>query len=298
MKPELTADIDFEAGYVLPVDKPLGWTSSDIVRKIKVLLRRRGLRKIKVGHAGTLDPLASGVLIVCIGRATKQAETLQAQPKEYVATVALGATTPSYDLEHPIDQRYSFEHITRGMVEEAVAGMVGEQLQVPPVYSAKMIDGKRAYEYARGGKEVPMRQALIHIYSIMVEKMEFPTGLEPGRTADAVSEAEPRVSGIATDNVTSSGSAEVPEVSCENRGERVGHRALSDGQVLTIDESLPRVTLRIVCSKGTYIRSMARDLGEKLGSGGHLVALRRTGSGNFSSENCYTPEEIEAAWSL
>lgn len=139
----------FAEGYVLPVDKPLGWTSSDVVRKVKVLLRRLGHRKIKIGHAGTLDPLATGVLLVCIGRATKRAEELQAEQKEYLAGLELGATTPSFDREHPVDRIYPFEHITRESVEEALRGMEGEQWQLPPVYSAKMIDGKRAYEYAR-----------------------------------------------------------------------------------------------------------------------------------------------------
>lgn len=147
----------FAEGYVLPVDKPLGWTSSDVVRKVKVLLRRLGHRKIKIGHAGTLDPLATGVLLVCIGRATKRAEELQAERKEYLAGLELGATTPSFDREHPVDRTYPFEHITRESVEEALRGMEGEQWQLPPVYSAKMIDGKRAYEYARRGDEVQMR---------------------------------------------------------------------------------------------------------------------------------------------
>ena len=158
----------FAEGYVLPVDKPLGWTSSDVVRKVKVLLRRLGHRKIKIGHAGTLDPLATGVLLVCIGRATKRAEELQAEQKEYLAGLELGATTPSFDREHPVDRTYPFEHITRESVEEALRGMEGEQWQLPPVYSAKMIDGKRAYEYARRGDEVQMRRALGYAQKISV----------------------------------------------------------------------------------------------------------------------------------
>ena len=186
----------FAEGYVLPVDKPLGWTSSDVVRKVKVLLRRLGHRKIKIGHAGTLDPLATGVLLVCIGRATKRAEELQAEQKEYLAGLELGATTPSFDREHPVDRIYPFEHITRESVEEALRGMEGEQWQLPPVYSAKMIDGKRAYEYARRGDEVQMRRALVRIYEMRIEEFEP-----------------------------------------------------------------PRLAIRIRCSKGTYIRSIARDLG-------------------------------------
>ena len=146
MKQNLAPDISFEEGYILPVDKPLTWTSADVVRKIKWLLKRhQGYKKIKIGHAGTLDPLATGVLVVCIGRATKKAEELQAERKEYVTTLEFGATTPCFDMEHPIDARYPYEHITEELLSEAVRGMCGEQLQEPPVYSAKTIDGKRAY---------------------------------------------------------------------------------------------------------------------------------------------------------
>jgi len=220
--------LPFAEGYVLPVDKPLGWTSSDVVRKVKVLLRRLGHRKIKIGHAGTLDPLATGVLLVCIGRATKRAEELQAEQKEYLAGLELGATTPSFDREHPVDRTYPFEHITRESVEEALRGMEGEQWQLPPVYSAKMIDGKRAYEYARRGDEVQMRRALVRIYEMRIEEFEP-----------------------------------------------------------------PRLAIRIRCSKGAYIRSVARDLGERLGSGAYLTSLRRTRSGACSLEDTYSLAEIE-----
>ncbi len=223
----LAPDIDFPEGFIMPVDKPLGWTSFDLVRKVKGILRHLGYKKIKIGHAGTLDPLATGVLVICIGRATKQVEMLQSEEKEYVAEVMLGATTPSYDLEHPIDQVYPYEHITRERVEEVLASMIGEQMQLPPVFSAKLIDGKRAYEHARRGAEVEMRRSLIHIYAMEIVSYE-----------------------------------------------------------------LPHLTLRIRCSKGTYIRAIARDLGEQLGSGGHLTALRRTRSGGFRVEDAYTVDEI------
>lgn len=221
-------NIDFEQGYVLPVDKPYEWTSSDVVRKIRVMLRKVGHRKIKVGHAGTLDPLATGVLLICIGKATKQADTLQAEEKEYIAEIELGATTPSFDLEHPIDERFPYEHITREAVEAALVSLTGEQIQIPPVYSAKQIDGKRAYEYAREGLEVEMRKALVTIY---------------------------------------------------------------DAQLLEFN--LPRIVISVRCSKGTYIRSIARDLGVMLQSGGHLTALRRTRSGGYTADKCYTLEVIE-----
>ena len=224
-------DINFEDGYVLPVDKPYGWTSSDVVRKLKVKLRQAGYRKTKIGHAGTLDPLATGVLLICIGRATKRVEELQAEEKEYVAEIELGATTPSYDLEHPVDERYPYEHITKEQIEQALTGMEGEQAQVPPVYSAKQIDGKRAYEYAREGIEVEMKKANISIY---------------------------------------------------------------EAKLLALD--LPKAVVSIRCSKGTYIRSIARDLGVELGSGGHLTGLRRTRSGNFRAEECYSLEQIEKSF--
>ena len=141
--------INFEEGYIAVLDKPLRWTSTDVVRKVKFTLRKLGYRKIKVGHAGTLDPLATGILVVCIGRATKLVDALQAEEKEYIADVMLGATTPSYDLEHEIDRTYPYEHITREAVEEALASLTGERLQTPPVYSAKKIDG------TRGGRRAP-----------------------------------------------------------------------------------------------------------------------------------------------
>lgn len=228
----LGPDYPFEEGLVIPVDKPLGWTSTDVVRKVRTLMRKLGHRKIKVGHAGTLDPLATGVLLICVGRATKRVDELQAEEKEYLTTVELGATTPSYDLEHPVDARYPWEHITRERIEEVLQGFVGEQEQEPPVYSAKKLEGKRAYEYAREGEEVRMRAALITIYSAHVESCELPEA--------------------------------------------------------------PRVTVRIACSKGTYIRSFARDLGERLQSGGHLVALQRVRSGGYRVEDCVTLEALQS----
>ncbi len=219
--------INFEDGYIAVVDKPLRWTSTDVVRKIKFALRRLGYRKIKVGHAGTLDPLATGILLVCIGRATKLVDALQAEEKEYVADVMLGATTPSYDLEHEIDATYPWEHITREAVEEALRSLTGERLQTPPVYSAKKIDGTRAYELARAGEEVAVRQALINIYEMEI-----------------------------------------------------------------VEYDLPRVRIRVRCSKGTYIRSLAHEIGQALRSGAHLTSLRRTRSGGFTLEKSYELDEF------
>ena len=219
--------INFEEGYIAVLDKPLRWTSTDVVRKIKFSLRKLGYRRIKVGHAGTLDPLATGVLLVCIGRATKMVDALQAEEKEYIADVMLGATTPSFDLEHEIDHTYPWEHITRQAVEKALADLTGERLQTPPVYSAKKIDGTRAYELARAGEEVAVRQALITIY-------------------------------------------ERELLECE----------------------LPKIRIRVRCSKGTYIRSLAREIGEALQSGAHLTSLRRTRSGGFTVENAWSLDEF------
>ena len=214
---------NFLDGYLAVIDKPLGWTSSDVVRKIKYGLRKAGFPKIKVGHAGTLDPLATGVLIVCIGKATKMVDALQAEEKVYEATLMLGATTPSYDLEHPIDKTYPTEHITRGAVEEALASLCGERMQTPPLFSAKKVEGVRAYDIARAGEQVELRQALINIYEM--ELLEY---------------------------------------------------------------SMPEIRIRVRCSKGTYIRALAREIGEALQSGAHLTALRRTRSGGFTTELAHT----------
>lgn len=226
-QPPLSKELNFPEGYVLNVDKPLEWTSTDVVRKIKYALERLGHRRIKVGHAGTLDPLATGVLIVCVGKATKRVEELMAQRKEYVAEVVLGAGTASHDLEHPVDTFYPWEHIDRQAVEGALEALCGERLQTPPVYSAKKMEGKRAYEYAREGEQVEMRRALVNIYGI--ELLE-----------------------------------------CE----------------------LPRIKIRVECSKGTYIRSLAWEIGEKLGSGAYLASLRRTRSGDFSAEDALELKKI------
>ena len=216
-----------EDGYVAVIDKPLEWTSADVVRKVKFRLQRMGYRKIKVGHAGTLDPLATGVLLVCIGRATKRADSLQAERKEYVAELMLGATTPSYDMEHPVDQTFPIEHITKEAVESVLRTLEGERLQAPPLYSAKKVEGVRAYEFARQGEEVELKKALINIYSITLEEYD-----------------------------------------------------------------LPKIRIRVECSKGTYIRSLAKEIGEGLDSGAYLTSLRRTASGDFRVENAMQLEDF------
>lgn len=214
--------MDLVSGEIICIDKPLGWTSFDVVKRIRgSVLRRIGVKKFKVGHAGTLDPLATGVMIVTTGRATKRIEELQAGVKEYVAEIALGATTPSFDLETSIDATYPTDHITEELVRETLKRFHGPIEQVPPAFSACKIDGKRAYDLARKGREVNLAPKLLVIDEI--ELLVFK-----------------------------------PE----------------------------SITVRVVCSKGTYIRALARDIGEALGSGAHLTALRRTRVGDVTIADC------------
>lgn len=228
--------MNFLTGQTLPFDKPLNMTSFQLVAKVRWLISQAmGGKKIKVGHAGTLDPLATGVLILCTGRATKRIEALQNGVKEYIATLRLGATTPSFDLEHEIDQTYPTEHITREDVERVLTTFVGEIMQVPPVFSACKVEGKRAYDLARKGQkaeEVQLKAKPLRIDEI--ELLEADLG---GET--------------------------------------------------------PSITIRVVCSKGTYIRALARDIGEALNSGAHLTALRRTRVGEYSEKDCFTLESFE-----
>lgn len=220
--------MNFLSGELLYIDKPLGWTSFDAVKRVRgALSRRLHMRKIKVGHAGTLDPLATGVIIVCTGRATKRIEELQAGTKEYVATIALGATTPSFDRETEIDATFPTDHITRPLVEEALARFRGRIEQVPPAYSACKVEGRRAYDYVRNGEDVELKPKVLVIDEI--ELLEFaPT----------------------------------------------------------------EIKIRVVCSKGTYIRALARDIGLALRSGAHLAALRRTRVGSVSVDDCLSPAQV------
>ena len=212
---------------VLYFDKPLGWTSFNLVNRVRgVLSRHIGVKKLKVGHAGTLDPLATGVMILCTGKKTKLIESFQYQTKEYVATIKLGATTPSFDLETEIDAEYPTEHITEEVVKETLAKFIGEIQQIPPTYSAIKINGKRAYEYARKGDEVELKPK-----TLVIDEIEL------------------------------------------------------------LDYKMPEIVVRVVCSKGTYIRALARDIGEALGSGGHLTALRRTRIGDIKVEDCLQYDE-------
>lgn len=215
-------------GAVLLIDKPLEWTSFDVVNKVRQTLRHRlGIKKIKVGHAGTLDPLATGLVIICTGKATKQITAYQDLEKTYRATIRTGATTPSFDLETAVDHEHPWEHITLEMIQAALKNFTGEQEQLPPVYSAKSVAGKRAYELARKGKHVELKSQRITIRSLDL-----------------------------------------------------------------LDYNPPEFSILIECSKGTYIRSLARDIGSYLQSGAHLTGLRRTLVGAYSVENAFSIEEF------
>jgi len=222
-------EINFEEGEVLLFDKPLFWTSFDLVNKVRIILKSHlGIKKIKIGHAGTLDPLASGLMIICTGKATKRIEEFRDLDKEYVATIHLGATTPSYDLETEINGRYPVEQITGNIVLMVLDKFIGEQKQIPPLHSAKLIEGKRAYEFARKG--IKKEMAPVTVFFRELELLSF---------------------------------------------------------------GIPEIKIRILCSKGTYIRSFARDLGNALGSGAYLSALERTAIGHFISKDAFSVEKFE-----
>lgn len=223
--------MNFKEGEVLYFNKPLGWTSFKVVGHARYhMCRRMKVKKLKVGHAGTLDPLATGVMIVCTGKATKRIEEFQYHTKEYVATIQLGATTPSYDLEHEIDATYPTEHITRELVEKTLKTFVGEIQQIPPAFSACKVDGARAYDLARKGQEVELKPKLL-----VIDEIEL------------------------------------------------------------LECNLPEIKIRVVCSKGTYIRALARDIGEALQSGAHLTGLIRTRVGDVKLEQCLDPAKF-AEW--
>ncbi len=216
------------SGHVMFVDKPFQWTSFDVVNKIKSILRYRlGLKKIKIGHAGTLDPLATGLLIICTGKATKQIEQYQGMDKTYTGTFRLGQVTPSYDLETTPEKDLPFHHITPEQITRAMQQLSGEQNQMPPIYSAKKIKGERAYHYARQGRETVLKTNNIFIGAFEATRID-----------------------------------------------------------------LPEVDFRVTCSKGSYIRALARDLGELLGSGAYLSALRRTKIGGYSVDDAMGMEEV------
>jgi len=217
---------DFLGGEVLLFDKELNWTSFDVVQKVRyALCRQLGIKKMKVGHAGTLDPLATGLLLLCTGKATKKIESIQHKEKEYIATLKLGATTPSFDMETEEDSTQSYEHVTMEMLQDALSGLKGETEQVPPVFSAVKVNGRRAFEYARNNEELKLQPKKIVIHTITVEAFD-----------------------------------------------------------------LPHITIRVTCSKGTYIRALARDIGEKLNCGAYLTSLKRTRIGEYKVDDAVKVE--------
>jgi tRNA pseudouridine55 synthase len=218
-----------QSGKVLLFDKPIYWTSFDLVKKVKSIIKYKlKLTQIKIGHAGTLDPLATGLMVICTGKETKNIEKYQAEPKEYITQIKLGETTPSYDLETEINAKYPVEHIDKGMVINILEGFTGLQMQIPPDYSAKLVNGTRAYKLARKGKTLDMQPKEINIYSISL-----------------------------------------------------------------ISFDLPIIQIKVQCSKGTYIRALARDIGSKLGTGAHLIGLNRTCIGNFLIKDAISVEDFE-----
>lgn len=220
---------DLLKGGIVLIDKPYGWTSFDAVNKVRSILRRHyGIRKIKVGHAGTLDPLATGLVIICTGKMTKEIHHFQSLEKEYIARFMLGKTTPSFDLETEVDKEYETKHITRELVERTLQNFTGEIEQIPPLFSAKFIDGKRAYKHARQGDDIELPASRVNISKIAIESFQ-----------------------------------------------------------------LPELELVISCSKGTYIRSLARDIGHDLGSGAYLSALKRTRIGDYDLSKAISPEDFE-----
>ncbi len=226
--------MNFQEGEVLYFDKPLGWTSFDLVAKVRYKISRLlNVKKIKVGHAGTLDPLATGVMIICTGKATKQIESFQYQTKEYIATLKLGETTPSFDLETEVERIFETGHITKSLIEETLKKFIGEIQQVPPAFSACKINGERAYELARKGKDVELKPKLL-----VIDDIEL------------------------------------------------------------LDFNMPEIKIRVVCSKGTYIRALARDIGTALDSGAHLTGLIRTRIGDITLDKCLKIEEIDETFKI
>ena len=270
----LGRDIDeYPEGIVIPVDKPYRWTSADVIRKIKyAAVKHFGKKNLKVGHAGTLDPLATGILLVCIGKATKRAEEFQSHDKEYVAGITFGATTPSYDLEKEIDCMYPTDRVSENTLKEVLPGFLGVQQQVAPLFSAKSVDGVRAYEMARRQYRQSRKDgtafdheaaSLLTTQTIDISELEL-LSFSPGGAATKT--ADP-----------------LPETGTGQKG-RIN---VTDNSAL----GLPRAEIRVVCSKGTYIRALARDIGEALDSGAHLDSLRRTRSGDFMIGNAVSITE-------
>ena len=290
---------DYPDGIVVPVDKPYRWTSADVIRKVKwMAVKHFGKRNLKVGHAGTLDPLASGVLLVCIGKATKLAEEFQKAPKQYLAGVTFGATTASYDLEKEVDTRYPLDGVSEESLRGVLPGFIGEQNQVAPLFSAKSVDGVRVYELARkrykAGLPVEeggiLQASRISIYDLqLVAFDEAAEAASPQKTPKMQATPGPE-RGLPTKTAENAGN---PIEEAVPQGEQPpGSTASNRINVASVPEGLPQAEILVDCSKGTYIRALARDLGEALGSGAFLHSLRRMRNGGFAVENALSIEEV------
>ena len=295
----------YPEGIILPIDKPYRWTSADVIRKVKyAAIKHFGKKNLKVGHAGTLDPLATGVLLVCIGAATRQAETLQKHDKEYLAGIAFGATTPSYDREKEIDRFFPYDHITAQAVEAVLPRFLGEQEQIAPLFSAKSVDGQRAYELARKlyreHRDNTDAAALLSRQRITIHSLRL-EAFEPAfsGSAPAVGRAEGGVSPSFAETREYAPSGDTPPSAVATSTSAVS--AGASGRIHVTDNSalgLPVATIRIACTKGTYIRAFARDLGEALGSGAHLESLCRTRTGDYTLDKALSLEQALALFDV
>jgi tRNA pseudouridine55 synthase len=282
---------DYPEGIIIPIDKPYRWTSADVIRKVKyTAIRHFGKKNLKVGHAGTLDPLATGVLLVCIGKATKLAEELQSHDKEYVAGVTFGATTPSYDLEKEIDRFFPHEHITAEAVSDALPSFLGEQDQVAPLFSAKSVDGVRAYELARKLYNANSRSASDDPRDVPVALTEIDSAAENLLRVSRINITELEL----MEFLAGGGEMSSPAITVTANPGASSRINVTDNSAL----GLPRAVVRMACSKGTYVRAFARDLGEALGSGAHLDSLQRSRSGIFRVENALTVEQATGLFAV
>ena len=285
----------YPSGIIFPVDKPYRWTSSDVVRRIKFILRAHfNTKNVKIGHAGTLDPLATGLLIVCVGKACKLSEALQAEKKEYIAEFTIGATTPSFDREHPIDAVYSTSHITAEDMKKAAESFKEQTEQMPPAYSAKYVNGTRSYYLARNGEESDLKPAAVKIYSSELLAARIPDVSQEAEWKEYSSQALPLINSLSRpsygEDALSNTFVVKKRIASEENNPVLRY---TEGSLLSPDQirSLPSAVLRIECSKGTYIRSMARDYGAMLSSGAFMSALRRSASGGFRVEDALDVKE-------
>ncbi len=279
------------AGTVIAVDKPRQWTSFQVVNKIKAAIRNTyGLKKFKIGHAGTLDPLATGVLLVCVGKATKRIDELQSGEKVYSGTMVLGATTPCYDLERTIDHYYPYQHITSELIAEKVEQFVGQIDQVPPIFSAVKIGGQRAYAYAReakAGEEIPSpipKKVIVKTFEVTAFRPGKPMPEKPDNPEKSAIPAIPAIPDI----------PDIPETPETPETPSTPLTHLYNNPLGTVPEYLPQLDFRIRCGKGTYIRSLARDLGLALDSGAFLSALRREQVGEYTLSDAIQLDDIQA----